>query len=137
MSPQYWLVGATWGTKKDVLPQFITRGYWYCWDASRFSDEKAGAGNAIKNQQDRFRKVLKGDRIAVKRMLGQGEREMAILAVGIVKDVDLSEWRIYVDWVATNIDGRRVPLNGCLAAIHGPFNHEGKDSAWINQVFCL
>lgn len=137
MNTQYWLVGAMWGGKHDVLPQFITRGYWYCWDINEFENQEAGVGNSIKNQQKRFEDVQVGDRIAVKRLLGQGASEMTILALGIVKDVDLNEWRIYVDWVADRIDGRRVPLKGCTAAIHGPFVNEGQDAAWVNQVFCL
>ncbi len=31
---KYWVVGAMWGGKDDVLPQFIKRGYWYCWDVN-------------------------------------------------------------------------------------------------------
>lgn len=72
MQTQYWVVGATWGGNEDVLPQFLTRGYWYCWDVNEFSNEQSGAGNAIKNQQNRFEKVQVGDRIAVKRLRGNG-----------------------------------------------------------------
>ncbi len=84
MQRQYWVVGATWGGTEDVLPKFIKRGYWYCWDANKFSDEESGVGNSIKNRQGRFEKVRPGDRIAVKRLLGQGASEMAVLATGIV-----------------------------------------------------
>jgi len=137
MNEQYWVVGATWGGSEDVLPQFITRGYWYCWDANQFENEGSGVGNSIKNQQDRFELVKQGDRIAVKRLLGKGASKMAILTIGIVKDVDLREWRIYVDWVVTGIEGRHVPLKGCAASIHGPFSKKGKDAAWVQEVFCL
>jgi len=133
----YWVVGATWGGSEDVLPQFIKRGYWYCWDANKFNDDDSGIGNSIKNQQERFEKVKTGDRIAVKRMLGKGASEMAILAIGIVKDVDITEWRIYVDWIVSEINNRHVPLKGCAASIHGPFTKDSEDEAWINQVFCL
>jgi len=134
---QYWVVGATWGGNEDVLPQFLTRGYWYCWDVNEFSNEQSGAGNAIKNQQNRFEKVQVGDRIAVKRLRGKGAKDMSVLAIGIVKDVDVKEWRIYVDWVAHELGDHRVPLKGCTAAIHGPFVNEGADSSWVNHVFCL
>lgn len=137
MNTQYWVVGATWGGTEDVLPQFLTRGYWYCWDANQFENEESGVGNTIKNQQARFKLVRKDDRIAVKRLLGKGSSEMAILAVGIVKDVDLSEWRIYVDWIVTKIDNRHVPLKGCAASIHGPFFRKDKDKVWVQEVFCL
>ena len=38
----YWVVGATWGGLEDVLPQFIKRGYWYCWDVNEFENEEGG-----------------------------------------------------------------------------------------------
>lgn len=137
MKNQYWVVGAMWGGKEDVLRTFVTRGYWYCWNINDFPNEIAGAGNSIKTQQERFTKVKKGDRIAVKRLLGQGSSEMAVLSIGIVKDVDMQEWRIYVDWVVSDIEKRRVPLKGCTASIHGPFDTEGTDAPWVHQVFCL
>jgi len=137
MNEQYWVVGATWGGTDDVLPQFIKRGYWYCWDANQFDNEKTGAGNTIKNQQERFELVRPGDRIAVKRLLGKGASEMAILAIGIVKDIDLKEWRIYVNWVITEIEARHVPLKGCAASIHGPFSKNGDDAPWVQEVFSL
>jgi len=137
MDHQYWVVGATWGGTEDVLPQFIKRGYWYCWDVNQFDDEDSGIGNSIKNQQERFKEVKEGDLIAVKRLLGQGATEMAVLAIGVVKDVDIKEWRIYVNWVSTDIENRHVPLKGCAASIHGPFFKKGGDVAWVNQVFCL
>lgn len=133
----YWVVGATWGGSMDALPQFIKRGYWYCWDANEFENQELGVGNSIKNQQERFGSVKPGDRIAVKRLLGQGAVEMAILAIGVVKDVDLEEWRVYVDWIASEIEDRKVPLKGCTASIHGPFVKNSSDESWINQVFCL
>ncbi|MBV4545593.1 hypothetical protein BK675_01640 [Pseudomonas fluorescens] len=137
MTTNYWLVGATWGGSKDVLPKFLQRGYWYCWDANKFENEEAGVGNSIKNQQERFTHVKTGDRIAVKRLLGKGSSEMAILAIGKVKDVDISEWRIYVDWIISDIKDRNVPLRGCAASIHGPFSKLGKDEEWIQKIFCL
>jgi len=128
----YWVVGATWGGSEDVLPQFIKRKYWYCWDANQFNDPST-IGNSIKTQQERFTQIEEGDRIAVKRMLGQGSTEMAILAIGIVTDIDIHEWRVYVNWIE-EIQDRRVPLKGCTASIHGPFS---KDDTWVHQVFCL
>ena len=52
-------------------------------------------------------------------MLGQGSSEMLILAIGIVKDIDESEWRVYVDWVNVESLDRKVPLRGCTASVHG------------------
>lgn len=96
---QYWVVGAMWGGKDDVLPQFIKRGYWYCWDTNTTAPDNNEQRNSISVQQQRFRKIEPGDRIAVKKMLGRGSAEMSILAISVVKDVDVSEWRAYVNWV--------------------------------------
>ncbi|MDO5289071.1 MAG: glycyl-tRNA synthetase subunit alpha [Pseudomonadota bacterium] len=133
--PGYWLVGATWGGRDDALPVFLMRGYWYCWDLNEVAAEDGGRGNSISVQQGRFREIRRGDRVAVKKMLGQGAKNMAILAVGTVKDVDLDEWRVYVDWVLDlREQERHVPLGGCTASIHGPY--EAGDP-WVHQVFCL
>ena len=136
MSENYWIVGATWGGTDDVLPLFIKRGYWYCWDTSQVNDDSE-IGNSVRNQQERFKQIKEGDRIAVKRLLGKGASEMSILAIGIVKDVDINEWRVYVDWILRDIKNRRVPLRGCAASIHGPFSKDGNDASWVHQVFCL
>ncbi|WP_456430944.1 hypothetical protein [Nitratifractor sp.] len=137
MNTQYWLVGATWGGTDDALPLFIKRGYWYCWDINQFDKDDSGVGNSVKNQQERFKNIKPGDRIAVKRLLGQGSSDMAILAIGIVKDVDIKEWRIYLDWILTDIKDRHVKLKGCTASIHGPFSKTGSDGTWIQEIFCL
>ena len=60
---------------------------------------------------------------------------MAILAIGIVKTIDIEQWRIYVDWTMTEIKNRHVPLKGCTASIHGPFSTNGTDATWVEDVF--
>jgi hypothetical protein len=138
MNYQYWVVGATWDWgDEDALPLFIKRGYWYCWDANKFDQEDSGAGNSISSQQKRFQKIKPGDRIAVKRLRGKGSSEIAILAVGIVKDVDLREWRVYVDWIISDIEDRNVPLAGCVASIHGPYSKNSDKADWLQRIFCL
>lgn len=128
----YWVVGAAWGGKEDVLPQFLERGYWYCWDANTHPAEGGEQGNSVAVQQDRFRQIRKNDRIAVKRMLGRGSSEMNILAIGIVKAIDTEEWRVYVDWLDLGTLERRVPLKGCTASVHGPFT---SNDPWVHHVF--
>ena len=63
----YWVVGAMWAGKaeNDALEEFITHGYWYCWDKNTTpSDEESqGGGNSVKSQRERFQKIDKGDRI--------------------------------------------------------------------------
>ncbi len=139
MQHQYWIAGATWnGGNKDVLPDFIRRGYWYCWDINKFKNKESSAGNSIKQQQERFTKIKIDDRIAIKRLKGKGADKMSILAIGVVKDIDISEWRVYVDWILTDIQDRNVPLAGCISAIHGPFKIDSPNADyWLNQIFCL
>lgn len=128
--PKYWIVGAMWGGEEDVLPTFITRGYWYCWDVKEDGPEPS-PGNSVGAQRERFRQIERDDRIAVKKLLGRGASEMEIRALGIVKDIDPDEWRVYVDWLPVEVK-RKVPLAGCVAAVHGPY--EASDP-WIHQVF--
>jgi hypothetical protein len=119
----YWVVGAMFGGKDDQYDLFLKRGYWYCWDPnnSQTPDEA----------KNRFHQIRPDDRIAIKRMLGRGSREIEIRAIGIVKDVDLKEWRVYVDWIITNIS-HKVPINGCAGSIHGPFE---ENNIWVHQTF--
>jgi hypothetical protein len=128
----YWVVGAAFGGKEDVLGLFQRRGYWYCWDANHDHCVGPDTKPSVLAQQELFRKISADDRIAVKRMLGQGSKEIAILALGVVKEVDLSEWRVYVDWLPLGVLDRRVPMRGCGASIHGPFDG---DDPWVQQVF--
>ena len=76
----YWVVGAMWGGTEDVLGTFLKRGYWYCWDPKGdpkvVSDSNSDAGNSVKSQRERFLNIREGDRIAVKKMLGQGATEI-------------------------------------------------------------
>jgi hypothetical protein len=60
-------------------------------------------------------------------MLGQGAKEV----IGIVKDVDVSEWRVYVDWLITGLD-YKVAIKGYAASLHGPYQR--KD---VLAVFCM
>lgn len=134
MSKHYWVVGAMWGGTDDVLQQFIRRGYWYCWDIGDTPDSDSTSGNSVTTQRERFREIKRGDRIAVKKMLGRGASEMEVRAIGIVKDVDHKEWRVYVKWLTTKSFSRIVPLKGCTASVHGPF--EFADD-WTKEVFCI
>lgn len=71
-------------------------------------------------------------------MLGQGASEMDILAIGIVKDVDHDEWRIYIDWKIEFGKGeRRAPLHDCWASVHGPYQLDEECGKWVRQIFCI
>ncbi len=130
----YWVVGAMWGGSDDVLGTFLERGYWYCWDPKVEYDSSTDAGNSVKSQRDRFLKIRPGDRLAVKKMLGQGSSEIEIRALGIVKAVDHEEWRAYVNWITDKDFSRKVPIKGCTASVHGPFQNS---DSWVKDVFCI
>ncbi len=125
MIPQYWVVGAMFGGKDDSLDKFIRRGYWYCWDP-RFNLTIPPAVAEL------FPRIEMGDRLAVKKMLGQGSSSMVIRALGVVTDIDLEEWRVYVRWLVTDLV-REAPIKGCMGSIHGPF----MPSDWRNGVFYI
>lgn len=134
MAPNYWVVGAMWGGSEDVLDTFITRGYWYCWDIGEASTAESDVGNSVSAQRERFLQIKSGDRIAVKKMLGRGSTEIELRALGIVKEVDSKEWRAYVNWITDGSFSRRVPIKGCAASVHGPFNFS---DPWTREVFCI
>lgn len=122
---QYWVVGAMWEGRHDMLSQFLAGGYWYLgWTA----DQDAGQ-NALRDQ------MVVRDRIAVKRMLGKGSTEIEIRAIGIIKHIDSEDGyrRVYVNWVVGDLQ-RRVPSRGCFASVHGPFREEDE---WTRRAFCL
>ncbi len=120
--PQYWVVGAT-GGHEDHAPKFLRRGYWVLgWSEADAPD-----------QAQRRDQIRAGDRIAIKRMMGQGSTQIRITALGVVTEVDEDDKRVYVNWLAGDLD-RSVDSRGCFKSIHGPF--PGDDS-WTREVFCL
>ncbi len=113
------------GGNEDQYETFLRRGYWYCWTP--------GQPDIPPEAHARFRQIRAGDHIAIKKLLGRGSSEIEIRALGIVTDIDVDEWRVYVDWRVTGLD-RRVPLHGCAGSIHGPFEY---GDPWLHQVFCI
>lgn len=130
----YWIVGAMFGGSDDSLSTFEIRGYWYCWD-NDIDENSFGGGNSVPSQRERFKKIKPGDRIAVKKSL-ISDGMIAVRAIGIVNAVDLSEWRVYVDWVLKekDIGNRLVPISGWTASIHGPYSAEDRH---IKDIFIL
>jgi hypothetical protein len=141
----YWIVGAMSGGVDDLLPTFFRRGYWYCWDPE-YDDPnnplQDNGPNSVPRQRARMQQIKIGDRIAVKKKLVVNQ-ELEVRALGIVKDVDFEEWRVYVEWLypAPQQICRRAPLGGMNASIHGPFKRKGnsnpKDDLWIQEIFCI
>lgn len=123
--PQYWLVGAMWKGKHDMLPSFLAGGYWYL----GYTPEQDEGQNALRDQ------MAIGDRIAVKKMLGQGSSNIEIRAIGIIKHIDIEDGykRIYVNWVLDELS-RQVPSRGCFGSVHGPYLY---DDDWTRTIFCL
>ncbi len=121
----YWVVGATFGTK-DMYREFIENGFWYMgWEHYQSDTHK------IDQFFNRVGKIKENDRIAIKRLMGQGQKNIKIMAVGIVKKVVKDV--VFVDWLVTEID-RQVPINGCVGTIYGPFLFSDD---WTNKVFSI
>jgi hypothetical protein len=119
---QYFLVGTTWSDTGDMLPTFLKRHYW------QNGYERTDAGyNAI------FDQVRVGDRIAAKRLNGQGAKDMRILALGIVTDIDADGFTLYVKWVI-QLKDRNVPVKGIMGTIHGPYLYS---DPWVRSVFSI
>ena len=118
---EYWVVGAAWGGRDDQTNVFLRRGYWYL----GWSDSEQPQMAKKRDQ------IVPGDRIAIKQMLGQGSPNIKIKAIGVVKEIDPSDKRVYVDWLLSDLN-REVPGHGCFAAIHGPF---AENDDWVKEVF--
>lgn len=56
---------------------------------------------------------------------------MLVRATGIVTEVDLKGWRVYVQWLITDT-ARLVPIGECMRSIHGPFQ---SDHPTVQSVF--
>ena len=121
--PNYWVVGAMWGGQDDQSEAFVRRGYWFL----GWSDAKQPGQAALRDQ------IRPGDRIAIKRMLGQGSSSIEIRALGVVREIDPEDKRVYVNWVVSGLQ-RQVPARGCFASIHGPF---AEDDEWTQLAFHL
>lgn len=119
----YWVVGAMYSGRDDQAPKFIRRGYW-----------KLGWSDADKPEMAKRRdQITRGDRIAIKRMMGQGSPNIRIIVLGVVREVDQEDGRVYVKWAADDLD-RVVEGHGCFGTIHGPFLEEDE---WVKKVFQL
>ena len=122
MAKQYWVVGATWGTD-DMFDTFVDRGYW----EMGYSEKQKPEYAALRSQ------IQEGDRIAIKAMLGQGSPDVRVRAIGIVKEVDGDDGRVYVRWVLKGLN-REVPSKGCYGTIHGPYT-VNDNSEWLGKMF--
>ena len=124
----YWLVGASWWCRSP-RQKFVDNKIWVL-------------GYKEKDDESQYLKAKnkKGDRIAIKRMMGKGSANIKILHTGIVEGVvDYGSLVIcVVNWLVLekNIE---VDSKGAFASIHGPYK-QGKDKdtdAWLNKVFSL
>jgi Fe2+ transport system protein FeoA len=123
--PNYWVVGAAWGGVEHQDQKFVEQGIWML-------------GWAEGEQPAQYKKASEmqpGDRIAIKRMKGQGQTGIRILHLGIIKGVILETNKVIctVDWIAVDLDRNIKESRGCFKSIHGPFEHD----SWVEQVFCL
>lgn len=121
----YWVVGASWGGVEHQDKKFVEEGYWMLgWEKDDQPD-----------QYKRASQIKPGDRIAIKRMKGQGQSGIRIFHIGIIQGVILDTNKVIctVNWVATDLNRNIEESRGCFASIHGPFPHD----AWVQEVFCL
>lgn len=119
----YWLVGAMWGSGKDQYDIFIRRDYWQL----GYDDEDQPI---FAHKRDLMKT---GDRIAIKKMLGQGAEEIQIRAIGIIKEIDPDDKTVYINWLLTGLN-RKVEAKGCFKTIHGPY--QALDP-WIQKIFII
>ena len=118
----YWVVGASWGGVDHQDQIFVEQGMWMLgWEDGK--------------QPQRAAEMQPGDRIAIKRMKGQGQKGIRIFHLGIIKGVILDTNKVIctVNWVATNLDRDISESRGCFQSVHGPYEHD----SWIQEVFCL
>jgi len=124
MAGKYWVVGATedQGVGENHAEEWSQKGVWkLMWEEGE------------KPRYDAlFKKMLPGDRIAIKSMMGQGKSTIKIRAIGIVKEVSLEGRMVVVDWMLTNMK-RIVQSRGCYGTLHGPFQKD----MWSRRVFSL
>jgi hypothetical protein len=121
----YWVVGATHGVR-DMYHEFVENEFWYMgWEHSHKKDYR------IDQFFNRVSQIKENDRIAIKRLMGKGQSNIKILAIGIVKKVvkDI----VFVNWVLTDMQ-REVPNNGCIGTIYGPYEYSDD---WTRKVFSL
>jgi hypothetical protein len=120
---RYWVVGASWGGGTDPQDEkWVEQGIWMLGWKKGFQDERAAD-------------MKPGDRIAIKRMKGKGQRGIRIMHIGIIKGVVLETDRVIctVNWVAINLNRDIAQSRGCFKSIHGPFKHD----KWVERIFCL
>lgn len=123
--PNYWVVGASWGGVEHQDRKFVEGGYWMLgWEKEDQPDQFARASQ-----------IKSGDRIAIKRMKGQGQSGIKIYHIGIIKGVILETNKVIctVDWIVTDIHRDIEESKGCFKSIHGPFVKD----AWVEKVFCI
>ena len=124
---RYWLVGASWGGTEHQDERFIQQGFWMLgWEHG--------------HQPARAAEIAAGDRIAIKRMLGQGQTGLRIMHIGIVKGVVLDTNKVLctVDWAATHLDRIIHDSGGCFQSVHGPYiKSDSGFKQWIEEIFCL
>jgi hypothetical protein len=109
--PNYWIVGAN-VDGQDMTDSFVKYGFWFA--------DAVGAQKVIEN-------IQVGDRLAIKRMIGpSAPSEVLLRAVGVVREsakYEALDFRmLHVNWI--RIDDRRIPNQGFMGALHGPYTTE-------------
>src|SRR5271157_224865 len=119
----YWVVGAMWDGQDDQYEKFIRRGYWFL----GYSDDEQPNQAKLRDQ------MRPDDRIAIKRMLGQGSPNIAVRALGVIREIDEEDNRVYVNWLVTGLE-REVPSKGAFNTVRGPYT---ADDPWVKEAFYI
>ncbi|MHB9148246.1 MAG: hypothetical protein ACYC2U_07740 [Candidatus Amoebophilus sp.] len=107
---------------------YVTDGYWKL-NMDGLKDDRI---------LNRFQQMRTGDRIALKSNMGKDNGGIKIKAIGIVTDINQTERRIAVNWILKDMD-RVIPVNGCLARLHGPYEDvvNNKANPWVHYAFII
>ena len=100
-----------WGGQEDQSEKFIRRGYWFL----GWGDDEQPSQARLPDQ------IRPGDRLAIKRTLGQGSPNIAVRALG-AQEIDQADKRIYVKWFVKGLE-RGGPAKGCFARRFTPHTH--------------
>jgi len=91
-------------------------------------------------QKQRASQIAEGDRIAIKRMRGQGQRDLRIMHIGIVRGVihETNKVICTVNWAATHLNRVISESKGCFQSVHGPYSKSDPAmKQWLEEIFSL
>jgi hypothetical protein len=107
---------------KPVSLTLFRRGYWFL----GWSEAEQPA------QAQRRDQIQWNDRIAIKKMLGQGASDIEIRVLGVVRELDAEDRRVYVHWAISNLH-ESFPPKDVLARFMGPSRRKTSGRDWFSN----